>query len=147
MRRLPAVRSVAAKHRRPPPSSPVVLYPFTVLACPAFHDGGSHAAPGRTQSASPARRGLSPRPAAPGFTARAGCDRLSRRGGAARLAPPLAALQRLPPRRACRCPLAARSEEHTSELQSLMRISYAVFCLKKKTQTQSNQTTIHYSST
>src|SRR3546814_3975884 len=35
--------------------------------------------------------------------------------------------------------LALRSEEHTSELQSLMRISYAVFCLKKKkyeTQTQ-----------
>src|SRR3546814_6825810 len=31
-------------------------------------------------------------------------------------------------------PLGARSEEHTSELQSLMRISYAVFCLKKKTQ-------------
>src|SRR3546814_7695622 len=29
--------------------------------------------------------------------------------------------------------LALRSEEHTSELQSLMRISYAVFCLKKKT--------------
>src|SRR3546814_5059418 len=31
--------------------------------------------------------------------------------------------------------LPARSEEHTSELQSLMRISYAVFCLKKKKQT------------
>src|SRR3546814_8668180 len=30
----------------------------------------------------------------------------------------------------------ARSEEHTSELQSLMRISYAVFCLKKKKQAQ-----------
>src|SRR3546814_5582853 len=30
------------------------------------------------------------------------------------------------------CTGAARSEEHTSELQSLMRISYAVFCLKKK---------------
>src|SRR3546814_4434793 len=29
-------------------------------------------------------------------------------------------------------PISARSEEHTSELQSLMRISYAVFCLKKK---------------
>src|SRR3546814_5634699 len=29
-----------------------------------------------------------------------------------------------------------RSEEHTSELQSLMRISYAVFCLKKKNKTQ-----------
>src|SRR3546814_8434033 len=31
-----------------------------------------------------------------------------------------------------------RSEEHTSELQSLMRISYAVFCLKKKTKTKQN---------
>src|SRR3546814_8126193 len=31
---------------------------------------------------------------------------------------------------------ALRSEEHTSELQSLMRISYAVFCLKKKTNTK-----------
>src|SRR3546814_4600575 len=31
-----------------------------------------------------------------------------------------------------RVKLASRSEEHTSELQSLMRISYAVFCLKKK---------------
>src|SRR3546814_2061071 len=30
-------------------------------------------------------------------------------------------------------PVPVRSEEHTSELQSLMRISYAVFCLKKKT--------------
>src|SRR3546814_5805774 len=30
--------------------------------------------------------------------------------------------------------LGMRSEEHTSELQSLMRISYAVFCLKKRTQ-------------
>src|SRR3546814_1538517 len=35
---------------------------------------------------------------------------------------------------AVRVPLiVSRSEEHTSELQSLMRISYAVFCLKKKT--------------
>src|SRR3546814_7682597 len=33
---------------------------------------------------------------------------------------------------------AVRSEEHTSELQSLMRISYAVFCLKK------NMSTVHY---
>src|SRR3546814_1462105 len=43
-----------------------------------------------------------------------------------------------------------RSEEHTSELQSLMRISYAVFCLKKKThhhqcntQIRSVMTTLH----
>src|SRR3546814_7560097 len=38
-------------------------------------------------------------------------------------------------------PLQYRSEEHTSELQSLMRISYAVFCLKKKnTQNKYNET-------
>src|SRR3546814_4967206 len=40
----------------------------------------------------------------------------------------LALLDRFDIRRCC-----LRSEEHTSELQSLMRISYAVFCLKKKT--------------
>src|SRR3546814_3418435 len=42
----------------------------------------------------------------------------------------------------------SRSEEHTSELQSLMRISYAVFCLKKKNKynkntTRLNLTTVH----
>src|SRR3546814_9667064 len=36
-----------------------------------------------------------------------------------------------------------RSEEHTSELQSLMRISYAVFCLKKKKKTYNNITHEH----
>src|SRR3546814_1826912 len=35
-----------------------------------------------------------------------------------------------------------RSEEHTSELQSLMRISYAVFCLKKQTQQNTKNTSI-----
>src|SRR3546814_6179484 len=35
-------------------------------------------------------------------------------------------------RRGSRCKAPRRSEEHTSELQSLMRISYSVFCLKKK---------------
>src|SRR3546814_4342880 len=39
-----------------------------------------------------------------------------------------------------------RSEEHTSELQSLMRISYAVFCLKKKKQKQ-QKTTLYYTPT
>src|SRR3546814_5668784 len=38
---------------------------------------------------------------------------------------------------------ADRSEEHTSELQSLMRISYAVFCLKKNTKTKQTQQTRH----
>src|SRR3546814_2680213 len=46
----------------------------------------------------------------------------------------------LSPARAHRARTGDRSEEHTSELQSLMRISYAVFCLKKKTQIQ-NPTT------
>src|SRR3546814_3343541 len=51
------------------------------------------------------------------------------RGHASR---PAAGLCRQPPR-AARCARCSdRSEEHTSELQSLMRISYAVFCLKKK---------------
>src|SRR3546814_6065687 len=36
-------------------------------------------------------------------------------------------------------PVGERSEEHTSELQSLMRISYAVFCLKKKKNTKHDQ--------
>src|SRR3546814_4154467 len=49
--------------------------------------------------------------------------------------------RRSSPRR--RATTGRRSEEHTSELQSLMRISYAVFCLKKKTShatyTQSNR--------
>src|SRR3546814_8232740 len=41
-------------------------------------------------------------------------------------------------------PWPSRSEEHTSELQSLMRISYAVFCLKKKkTIHKQLHTTIH----
>src|SRR3546814_7413600 len=48
-----------------------------------------------------------------------------------------------------RCALIAdtckkRSEEHTSELQSLMRISYAVFCLKKKTSKHKTYTTKKY---
>src|SRR3546814_4715879 len=37
-------------------------------------------------------------------------------------------------------PGGGRSEEHTSELQSLMRISYAVFCLKKKKQSKKHNT-------
>src|SRR3546814_7789624 len=39
----------------------------------------------------------------------------------------------------------SRSEEHTSELQSIMRISYAVFCLKKKTNEITTKLTIQHS--
>src|SRR3546814_1576277 len=41
--------------------------------------------------------------------------------------------------RIARCDCTLRSEEHTSELQSLMRISYAVFCLKKKKKPKKNK--------
>src|SRR3546814_7323715 len=62
--------------------------------------------------------------------------RSSSRDARRRFYPPSRALSSAPRRpRRPRCmggQLTARSEEHTSELQSLMRISYAVFCLKKK---------------
>src|SRR3546814_7025222 len=68
--------------------------------------------------------------------------------------PALAALRMPPSRRAMSSRVASsrrapmRSEEHTSELQSLMRNSYAVFCLKKqhkqKTQQQLNYTLSQY---
>src|SRR3546814_7716352 len=53
------------------------------------------------------------------------------------LADPMLQQQGLPSRLLVAAPasIAGRSEEHTSELQSLMRISYAVFCLKKKNTT------------
>src|SRR3546814_4901999 len=58
-------------------------------------------------------------------------------GGRCRLCPGKGAAHRRRPWRR-RGP---RSEEHTSELQSLMRISYAVFCLKKKNIKKINKTT------
>src|SRR3546814_10451984 len=74
-------------------------------------------------------------------------DRRRRQDGVApaRRPPPLQAAHHGPPddhgahdlRQPARGARRARSEEHTSELQSLMRISYAVFCLKKKKKTPS----------
>src|SRR3546814_8273093 len=66
--------------------------------------------------------------------------RLHRLARARREQPLHRAVRRLPLRNYLR-----RSEEHTSELQSLMRISYAVFCLKKKnTMTAESTTTIYH---
>src|SRR3546814_1056057 len=75
------------------------------------------------------RRAGCPRPAD-----RARTDVFRRRacGGGGRAAVPASARLGGEPGGAPRAP---RSEEHTSELQSLMRISYAVFCLKKKKKT------------
>src|SRR3546814_9361507 len=47
------------------------------------------------------------------------------------------------PRRLLNSDKFLRSEEHTSELQSLMRISYAVFCLKKKNKNRTTHTRYH----
>src|SRR3546814_7232465 len=49
-----------------------------------------------------------------------------------------ACLTGFPRQQDCRTAQRHRSEEHTSELQSLMRISYAVFCLKKKNNNSDN---------
>src|SRR3546814_2526253 len=70
-----------------------------------------------------------------------GVARAVARGGRGQACPPSAAALSCPgagpveapaSHRAGLAQLVERSEEHTSELQSLMRISYAVFCLKKK---------------
>src|SRR3546814_2370169 len=97
--------------RRPPRSTRTdTLFPYTTLF--------------RSQRRSAVRRQL------PCRTGRV-CgrpDRHSDRGGGG----PVGTAYRPVDRRQHLGPARLRSEEHTSELQSLMRISYAVFCLKKK---------------
>src|SRR3546814_9206395 len=74
----------------------------------------------------------------------AGVDlRLGHPGGLHRPAPPALAcanvhIRLVPAMSNPALRVAGRSEEHTSELQSLMRISYAVFCLKKKKKHKKN---------
>src|SRR3546814_3931817 len=109
---------------RPPPGSTRTdtHFPSTTLFRPRrlVDDGERHLA---KSSRATSRQ---PRPNTP--RGRGGCRRCARLDarGTRRCRPARRAVQRdrhLPP---------PRSEEHTSELQSLMRISYAVFCLKKK---------------
>src|SRR3546814_4789339 len=100
--------------RRPPRSTRTdTLFPYTTL----FRSIRQGAEAGPNQGERPA--GEIRRPAGRG---RSGHGCLGCRGGGGS-ASGMAARPRLS---------GARSEEHTSELQSLMRISYAVFCLKKK---------------
>src|SRR3546814_6276272 len=99
--------------RRPPISTRTdTLFPYTTRFRSAAAEGGVQ----------------SPRPDAPCAAAlHASADHADGADGG---------LQPAPYRGSAAMPLAAaRSEEHTSELQSLMRISYAVFCLKKKKHT------------
>src|SRR3546814_6245221 len=92
--------------RRPPRSTRTdTLFPYTTLFRSEQH--------GRGQCRGERRRGGAAQPDRRDRLAAALCGTRGQRGG--------------DPWRG-----GARSEEHTSELQSLMRISYAVFCLKKK---------------
>src|SRR3546814_10519029 len=115
--------------RLPPRSTRTdTLFPYTTL----FRSGAHHQSPGlrrlpaRTELRSPGVQGRLRRQRAAGHCSiQEGRLRRSRlRVGVGEVV-----------ERASRCALLGRgprSEEHTSELQSLMRISYAVFCLKKK---------------
>src|SRR3546814_7053755 len=108
--------------RRPPRSTRTdTLFPYTTLfrsGRPAVDGDRGPAAAGLDRLGGPGR---APRPGAqPAAAGEAGLFRQ-------RQAQPLR-------------PRGLRSEEHTSELQSLMRISYAVFCLKKKQQIRHHMT-------
>src|SRR3546814_6131041 len=121
--------------RRPPRSTRTdTLFPYTTLFR-ARADRSRHLREGRSQIAAARHLGLSaPDPRNARARRAAGAHRACRRphqsdvgrdgGGAA-----LSLSHRADPFRK------PRSEEHTSELQSLMRSSYAAFCLKKKTST------------
>src|SRR3546814_2439546 len=106
--------------RRPPRSTRTdTLFPYTTL----FRSRGGGTATGRAglcRFLRPAHSGLSCRPVA-------------RHAGTGSRGP-------VSDSRRSRQLTFSRSEEHTSELQSLMRISYAVFCLKKKTKNKQHQT-------
>src|SRR3546814_5143624 len=120
--------------RRPPRSTRTdTLFPYTTLFRSQVHGlcrlHGPEARPLRIREAGAeqllefAYADAPHLPAHAGGLARAPCRKAAgsrRRAGCAC------------PRRGRTARLSLRSEEHTSELQSLMRISYAVFCLKKK---------------
>src|SRR3546814_1181338 len=101
--------------RRPPRSTRTdTLFPY-----PTLFRSQTAAGAGAWRARPCAQLGLDSRSAMPGLAC----------GGDG---PPRAWRQRL-----------GRSEEHTSELQSLMRISYAVFCLKKKKNQNNIRTIVH----
>src|SRR3546814_9689237 len=122
--------------RRPPRSTRTdTLFPYTTL----FRSRHPRPVVGIPVAAVPHGRvpdGQQERGDAQGVRARRGRSRRAARGArgadAVRRVPALPGA--LGPRGTAAAP--GRSEEHTSELQSLMRISYAAFCLKKKTTTK-----------
>src|SRR3546814_10551692 len=116
--------------RRPPRSTrTATLFPYTTL----FRSGR---APPRDADVRPSHA------AARGGTVRRALLRLLRGGRPSPAGQGPGLGDRSRPRGHRGEPAHGRSEEHTSELQSLMRISYAVFCLKKKNKTEENKQTM-----
>src|SRR3546814_4615090 len=116
--------------RRPPMSTPTdTLFPYATLFRSADHREGGSQQGGGAAPAAPA-----PHREAAGGRRRLCLHRPHHREGHGEGTGLSALLQGRtgPPARCRRHRGRPRSEEHTSELQSLMRISYAVFCLKKK---------------
>src|SRR3546814_4397613 len=114
--------------RRPPRSTLTdTLFPYTTLVRSAGRRAALRAGERRRRRRrdDDAVRLLEPAERAGGVLSGAAGDR---------------AVQRSDPDGHHRRPAPGRSEEHTSELQSLMRISYAVFCLKKKNQKNQQST-------
>src|SRR3546814_9660220 len=119
--------------RRPPRSTRTdTLFPYTTLfrSETVRLDGVDARAPAQDEGDPGALQGRQAAPAAGDHAALQEREGQSGRGLPADAAPGADLL------------CAVRSEEHTSELQSLMRISYAVFCLKKKTKETKPITTI-----
>src|SRR3546814_6895128 len=109
--------------RRPPRSTRTdTLFPYTTLFLSCHARGGHRRIEARRSSSACCRFGR--RCGGQGSRRHRGCSE-----------GPRCRQRRLRAQFARKC----RSEEHTSELQSLMRISYAVFCLKKKTRNVTKQ--------
>src|SRR3546814_1027885 len=117
---------------RPPRSTPTdTLLPYTTL----FRSQDKRTnLPLSTKTRTASTGGSAPASHRPAFAAKASSMNVTNRKDALRdqRAKMLAAAPDWRASDARVNPRVARSEEHTSELQSLMRISYAVFCLKKK---------------
>src|SRR3546814_9790825 len=115
--------------RRPPRSTRTdTLFPYTTLFRSARDDrpSGDTTAPAMWIRYSPDRRGIHPQTHLKDYIGILQADAF-----AGYVVPKFMLRWRFGARISY-CLLTHRSEEHTSELQSLMRISYAVFCLKKK---------------
>src|SRR3546814_8781302 len=109
---------------------------LAVIACDRNRSRNTSARPDRAAGGRWSRHQRHHAPASPRLAS--GAATALRRGGCCRAA---ARRPQGPPGPRLACP--HRSEEHTSELQSLLRISYAVFCLKRKKSTETQTCTLN----